>query len=136
MEKKSWKNLPDFLILGIEAIDEQHDGFVALLNQLKDTEISRKNRDNLLDLIQRLKMYSQQHFEEEEKLMKECRYPAILEHMEHHQIFREKLAELEKGLLYNNVMIDVQLKTFLSRWILNHIGDHDLLFGEYYKSRS
>lgn len=136
MEKKKWTNLPDFLVLGIEVIDEQHDGFVALLNELKGTEICSENRDNLKDLIRRLKVYSQHHFKEEEKLMKECGYPGILEHQEHHQVFRENLTELEKGLSYKNLMIDVQLKSFLTRWALSHIGEHDLKFGEYFTSRS
>ncbi len=50
--------------------------------------------------------------------------------------FKEKLAEFEKGLSYKNLMIDAQLKTFLSRWALNHIGEHDLKFGEYYRSKA
>jgi len=136
MEKKQWKNLPDFLVVGIETIDEQHDEFVGLLNKLSILEICRQNKDDLQDLINQLKEYSSRHFEDEVKLMYECEYPGIEQHQEFHQIFKEKLAEFEKGLSYKNLMIDAQLKTFLSRWALNHIGEHDLKFGEYYRSKA
>lgn len=86
------------LTVGYELIDNDHDEFISLLNKLD----SASNAD-FPSLFQQLYEHTEQHFERENKLMKQLAYPGEIEHKGEHQRvlgeFRQFKTRVDKGLI-------------------------------------
>jgi hemerythrin len=84
--------------LGYELIDNDHDEFISLLNNLD----SASNTD-FPSLFQQLYEHIEQHFERENQLMKQLAYPGEIEHKGEHQRvlgeFRQFKTRVDKGLI-------------------------------------
>jgi hemerythrin len=65
------------LTVGYDPIDNDHDEFISLLNQLD----SAGNAD-FSALFQQLYEHTEQHFDRENRLMKQFGFPAEIEHKE------------------------------------------------------
>lgn len=88
----------DTLILDYEPIDNDHDEFITLLNQLD----SSGNAD-FPALFQHLYEHTEQHFDRENQLMKQFAFPAETEHKGEHQRvlgeFKQFKTRIDKGLI-------------------------------------
>jgi hemerythrin len=84
--------------VGYELIDNDHDEFIALLNQL-DTA---SNAD-FPALFQQLQLHTEQHFERENQLMQQYAYPGEIEHKSEHQRvlgeFKQFKTRVDKGMI-------------------------------------
>ncbi|WP_234422196.1 bacteriohemerythrin [Sedimenticola thiotaurini] len=74
--------------LGVKIMDQTHNEFISLVNQLAESE-----RDNFIRLFEQLVRHTHAHFESEGQLMELYRFPAIREHMDEHQ---RVLGELDR----------------------------------------
>jgi hemerythrin-like metal-binding protein len=86
------------LILDYDPIDQDHEEFVNLLNQLD----SASNAD-FPALFQKLHEHTQQHFERENQLMIQLSYPGIIDHKsEHDRVlgeFKQFKTRVDKGMI-------------------------------------
>lgn len=110
------------LATGHELIDEQHRGLFRCLEQL---EIATTEQRTLLAVysITRLKHYIREHFETEEAVMRQCKFPKLQEHIAEHRNFRAKMTELQGQA----VILDVsaEMVDFLAEWLTNHLAESD-----------
>lgn len=108
---------------GHEIIDHQHQGLFECLAEL---ETATAEQRTLLAVysITRLKHYVREHFETEEAVMKQCRYPKLKEHIVEHQTFRTKMLDLQSKAIVMDV--SMEMVGFLSDWLVNHIAKSDL----------
>ncbi len=67
-------------LLGVSAMDETHREFVELVNRLGSAE-----KAAFIALFDELVRHTEQHFENENELMRETAFPAIREHTDEHQ---------------------------------------------------
>lgn len=84
----------EFLHFGIEAIDMQHQKFYALLNELRLYNTNRDDNLAIINIIDELKAYAVYHFELEKRIMTKSRFPRIEAHLQQHNIFVQKVDEL------------------------------------------
>ncbi len=86
------------LIVGYDLIDNDHDEFISLLNKLD----SASNADFAV-LFQQLYEHTEQHFERENRLMKQFAYPGEGEHKGEHQRvlgeFKQFKTRVDKGII-------------------------------------
>jgi hemerythrin len=86
------------MIIGYELIDNDHDEFISLLNQLD----SASNSD-FPALFQQLYQHTEHHFERENQLMQQVAFPAVTEHKGEHQRllgeFKQFKTRVDKGLI-------------------------------------
>jgi hemerythrin len=84
--------------VGYELIDNDHDEFISLLNQLD----SAGNAD-FSALFQQLYEHTEQHFDRENRLMKQFGFPAEIEHKGEHQRvlgeFKQFKTRIDKGMI-------------------------------------
>jgi len=120
-----WTNA---LATGHELIDEQHRGLFHCLNEL---EMATAEQRTLLAVysITRLKHYVREHFETEEAVMKQCRFPKLAEHLAEHETFRTRMADLQgKAIVFD---VSGETVEFLTDWLVNHISKSDLEYVPY-----
>ena len=109
------------LTVGYELIDNDHDEFISLLNKLD----SASNAD-FPSLFQQLYEHTEQHFERENKLMKQLAYPGEIEHKGEHQRvlgeFRQFKTRVDKGLI---VFGRSFVRERLTQWFGPHVTTMD-----------
>ncbi len=128
------------LAVGIKTIDSQHKELFKRINNLVTAIKQHRCKAEIDGTLKFLDDYARIHFADEEKHMREAGYPGIDEQRVQHKKYLESLAELKAeaslprvpGSTYdlsattNQVIVD---------WIVDHIMNLDIKFGEYLRSR-
>lgn len=123
MEKMEWK---DAYSVGNDRMDSQHKGLIALINALDgETETS--------EVLDKLGHYVDEHFREEEALLKASGYPALAAHMEQHKTFEEWFAG-QRSMFDDGGGTDrlrEGIRSYLKVWLMNHILFTDKSYSTY-----
>ncbi len=121
MESFQWDK---FFETGIDEVDEQHQYLVNIVNRysslLAENHVSL---DEIRLALFELSRYSEYHFKEEEKLMREVGISPL--HLEQHiQVHRSFMSEVFSMQAFIHDVDDrsaVQLLEFLTHWLAYHI---------------
>lgn len=112
-------------MLGVPIIDEQHRGFVSIINALHFEIKKNRGMEALPHIVTMIREYGKMHFRAEEELMAAAGYPGLAKHRELH-------AALIVGTLHignESLLMNDPLKflEFLEDWWVNHIRIQDPL---------
>jgi hemerythrin-like metal-binding protein len=83
--------------VGIASIDLEHSRIVAMINKLIK-EISNGNISVTKSVLHELNLYVEEHFKHEERLFDVHNYENMNEHIEKHNLFRDKLEAFRNEL--------------------------------------
>ena len=119
--------------LGIQAIDEQHKKLLSIINELYDAQKLGTTQAIISDVINKLTDYTVYHFNMEEQMQTENRYPQYEEHRQEHLGFIARLEELKKDAQKNNLLLSLKTLDFLKDWTISHILGTDKDFAAYLK---
>jgi hemerythrin len=129
---KQFVEWTDDLSVGIDEIDEQHKGLVAVINRLFDETIVHQADASVLDaILNELVEYTIIHFAVEESLFRIFDYPDTETHTRHHNDLKHEVTELQKKLKSGEVKINTELLMFLKKWLQNHIIQEDKKYGPF-----
>ena len=108
-------------LTGLDEIDRQHQGLVALANVLSDVAAQRP--EHIDDAFQQLTAYARDHFALEERLMAESGLPPELTagHCQAHAAFVADLTTLWQARGADPQAVTRRLLDFLTVWIYKHI---------------
>jgi hemerythrin len=128
----------DTLATGIQEIDDQHKILVNIINDIYQGLTGKYNRISLQRIILELRGYIDYHFGAEERLMAEhdfgFSHPDEHDsHLQQHQGFIDRLAELEHYLENNRPVFYEDLFIFLRDWLANHILNTDKKLAHFLK---
>jgi hemerythrin len=111
---------------GIEVIDQDHKKLVDLLNRLERTVDLADKADIVESAIETLVDYVSEHFEREEKMMKDCGFPQYEGHIALHMEFAERVGALSAAnFMGQDRIIARDLLDFLTDWLVVHIQKAD-----------
>jgi|JI9StandDraft_1071089.scaffolds.fasta_scaffold582619_1 hemerythrin len=127
-------------------IDTQHQRLFILLANLVNLYSNNKgklvpNVNAIKKSISELEQYALSHFLIEERIMEENDYPDLENHKAVHDKFTDKILEIKKLFLDENVFsdeskLDDLIKTvlsFLEAWLINHIMVQDMEYKPFIK---
>lgn len=111
---------------GIGAIDRDHRGLFALVNDLHDK--ARHGTEESLDVtLDALVDYVDAHFDREEALMAEAGYDGLADHRIVHQRLAAKVAAYRKAYEAHPDRFDMDdFMGFLASWLADHIRRKDM----------
>ena len=126
-----YKMKPEYAI-GISKLDEQHQTLFSLIDDaqtlMKDENILYKY-DKLIKILQGLREYSEQHFNEEVSLMESINYPRLQLHIAAHEGFCKKLdsfsLDMDAISLGTQDKMLLEILDYLNEWLQIHILDCD-----------
>lgn len=123
---------------GIQVIDDQHKILVNIINDIYQGLTGKYNRISLQRIILELRGYIDYHFGAEERLMLKhdfgFAHPDEHEsHLQQHQHFIDRLAEMEQHLEHNRPVFYEDLFIFLRDWLANHILHTDMKLAGFLK---
>ncbi len=118
--------------VNVAAIDKQHRKMFEIGEKIYNLVLLKDrfgNYDKIAEIFEELKLYTLYHFEFEEKLMEKCNFKDIESHRLEHVFMIKKLQRIEKkGIDSNQKEATVDLITFVSDWIAEHILKTDMRY--------
>jgi hemerythrin len=124
------------LAIGIETVDAQHRALYGKVAELH--EVMRSHQlDRVLPILEFLEGHVLQHFETEERLMEERRYPGLAEHRAAHEDFVRSYLRV-KALFTPTVRPSavVELSGWLGGWLGEHVRKLDGAMGKFLRARA
>ena len=130
MAKIEWDNS---LSIGIDLIDEQHKMLLQRLNDLSEAVEMMQGETQIMKTLEFMIDYTDFHFSAEEKHMTEHSYPGLDQQKQQHEEFKDTLKHIvedfeEEG---STRALTTSINTFLANWLIKHIKDLDMKFGEF-----
>ncbi|PLY03424.1 MAG: hemerythrin [Desulfuromonas sp.] len=121
---------------GFADIDSQHRELFNKFGAFLDAHEKGERKEVVFELFTYLKRYVQEHFQTEEKYMKEYHYPKMAEHVEEHHKLIATVKDFE--LRYSEEgfsdSLTEDIRKVLTDWLLDHIVKTDMELGFYLKS--
>ncbi|MEO1784567.1 bacteriohemerythrin [Thermodesulfobium sp. 4217-1] len=123
---------------GFKEIDDQHKELINRVNKLLDACNSGKGRQEIGDTLNFLADYVVEHFNSEEKYMKQYNYPGLNEQIEQHKYFVGYVGELKNEFDKNgpSISLTMKLSKNLVEWLVNHIMKIDKKAGAFLKDKA
>ena len=116
----------------LEEMDQQHQKFFKLLNQMYEYNERQDRSPEVLDqLFEELFTYAKVHFEAEEALFGKAGFPESEQHRDQHRFFQEHLLELRREHFQAVASVPRSVFHFMRDWLLTHILEVDKSYGEY-----
>jgi methyl-accepting chemotaxis protein/hemerythrin len=119
------------LSVGVESIDEQHKILVDMINELHAAMKMNRSKETLLEIFDRLRDYTVNHFGHEEKLFQKHGYPEVQEHLAAHKQFVAKVLEWEAAIKSGRATVSMEIMRFLKQWLTGHIMGLDKRYGPF-----
>jgi len=108
------------MCLGVADMDATHRAFVDLADALLTA-----SDEDFPGLFGRLREETKQHFENEDKLMKSCRFPATGEHRAEHLRVLGELAFFGRGVGAGRLLAARDYVRSLPGWFVTHLQTMD-----------
>jgi hemerythrin len=104
-----------------EELDNHHKTLFDILNKLYNSCFDNDNSITLGPIIDELVSYTNYHFSAEEQYMSYKGYNGIDKHISEHNIFRERISQLQHSENINDMAVTKELIVYLGNWLLNHV---------------
>ena len=121
----SWK---DHYSVGEGSLDAQHRQILSLVNDLYEARSAGREYADLAVLLDRMVLYTMNHFKHEEQIMQACGYPDFDDHKAQHDRMRRRTAGLRTNV---TLVTGRDLLAFLKQWWTNHIQAEDKCYVPY-----
>jgi hemerythrin-like metal-binding protein len=86
---------------------------------------NRAGKTVMGSILQELAQYTVEHFQAEEKLMMEAGYSKLNEHKRVHEKLVKEVLDFQRQFEGGSATVTLDLMTFLSDWLINHIKGVD-----------
>jgi len=120
---------------GIPLIDGEHETLFEIIgeaNELVKAELLHDKYDRIMEILEKLKGYTNEHFQDEEEYMESIGYPGLPAQKMAHRAFVTKLEEIDLEQIDQNQQEYLEeLMEFLFGWLSNHILKSDKLIAEH-----
>lgn len=120
---------------GIHLIDTQHKNLFEAVNRLADSFKAGHAAEQARESLDFLLKYTVEHFQTEEKYMKDMGYPKLTSHMAEHAQLVEKARALQARMA-DGKSVTVEVTTFLADWLKHHINEVDMGYVEFAKAKA
>jgi len=88
--------LDEKLITGIEKLDKQHEVVLSSINDIKEAIDKSLSKERIIELVDSLDFYANEHFDYEESLAELCNFCRMDEFKDAHNDFRNQYKLIRK----------------------------------------
>jgi hemerythrin len=120
--------------VGIDEIDQQHQGLISLLNELHEATLVQHGSDVCDSILNQLIEQTRIHFAVEESLMRILAYQDYQDHKYHHDQLLNQVLALKEKVHQGRRSISFELLHFLKQWLIRHIIEEDNLYVAHFKA--
>lgn len=120
---------------GIPSVDAQHQELFRVVARLQEAlagglhdAVLRRQLEELLALLE-------EHFRDEEDLLRRQGYPELLAHVAEHTTLLGELAHIKVRYEQSAAPLASMIATFLGGWLRHHISEGDFLYAKFLRER-
>jgi hemerythrin-like metal-binding protein len=132
MERISWDQS---FSVGVAELDKQHKEIVKTINLLISSFDAQARSEAISEALTRLTKYAAEHFETEERLLAEHRYPELSSQKGDHKEYRKKVVAFCVDAMSDHLSISNELLRYLRDWWVNHILEKDMKYRSFFMER-
>jgi len=132
MEKLEWS---EKYSVGVKELDEQHRVIFDLINSLSDLKNIHVLSKELAVALTKMTNYLGEHFELEEKYMREYNYPRYDIQVTQHTQFKKKIVKFNLETMQRKPTVPKEFLEYLQEWFVNHILKEDMLYRDFFIER-
>ena len=114
------------LTVGVEEIDRQHRQLFTLLADFYTNLQKGSGRDVQAKMLEDLMTYAGDHFTTEEAYLKD--HPDLPRHRLQHYSFIKQMNQFERDYLLGNISLAIDMVSFVTDWLQDHISGTDKEF--------
>ena len=129
-------NLDESLLVGHDLIDQDHRDLVPLVNIFLESIKNGADKQSIFDDFGEISVRFNAHFEHENQLMAESRYPDMPTHVAEHQALLGDLGKFLNEVEEANDNDTVGTIKYIEDWFLKHIAGSDRKLGEHLRRRA
>ena len=116
----------DGFSVGVREIDKQHEQFVSILKKLQNAATKGEDMKGIDAILIELTKYTKQHFDTEEKYMKDFDYNGLEEHKSEHNKMLNRVYRFSSHRTKSDTnVLALKLSDFLEDWLIQHIASMD-----------
>lgn len=133
MENYKHVKWDESLSVGYVEIDGHHRKLITIVEEVRSLLDlpTAEYRVKVGKVLKKLSDYTVYHFSEEERIMKQHRYPLLEEHAKIHDSFIKKLSGALPLMAVGDKKTAVEMYNFLSTWLVQHIAIDDHKWSDY-----
>ncbi len=125
----------DSFSVGINAIDEDHQKLLALLNRCINAMETEDRKEEIRAILVELLDYARTHFRREEAVMEACAYQGLDGHRQMHVLLVNDVKKQYWQLIQGELNLD-KMVAFLSNWLVDHIQNKDMAYAPYCEGKA
>lgn len=114
-----------------KTMDQQHQKLVEIINELHEAMLQKKGNETLMKTLSQLIDYTKNHFETEEKFMRQHQFAGYEEHKALHDSLVTQVLDYKQQLEKGKLALSVKIMKFLERWLMDHIVGTDKKLGKF-----
>ena len=128
----------DSFMLGLPAIDEQHELLFKVANRLLDHPEAFGRDEKVVDILTDLGKFLILHFQTEEAMMRTLGVPndEYEHHVKAHNFIIDEYAELNLAVAHGRRHTAVEIFTLVRTWLHDHFHGNDLRLRDYAPARA
>ena len=127
-----WKQ--DFSVK-IKKFDNQHKVLFDIINALYDLIENASDKEELVKLIDNLRLYAERHFAAEERFFDKFDYPESEAHKKEHRMFEQRVMDYKNSVLNDEELDISEILEFLVDWLVIHIKKTDKQYSAFLNSK-
>jgi hemerythrin len=108
-----------------ELLDTHHKELFHIFRKLNEKCMADDSAETYSEIIDDLEAYSEYHFTEEEKCMKEAGYTYAHNHMLLHKFYMTRILEIKLKMYKKEYKLCHDLILFLGNWLQKHVVGED-----------
>ena len=120
---------------GIERIDQDHQQLTATIRKLQKALHDGSSNEVVLETLDFLVRYSEDHFTLEEAYMKHIDFPGLPAHRESHGKVRATILKLHERIASGDTTVALELSSMLFKYLSDHIMGEDSAYVEHARTR-
>jgi diguanylate cyclase (GGDEF)-like protein/hemerythrin-like metal-binding protein/PAS domain S-box-containing protein len=131
-DERNWIEIGEALQVGIAVIDDQHRTLANMLNRLNGDLAKFAPHDVVLQQLEEIATYVVFHFDTEDQLMVEAKYPETENHRRAHEYLISEMKYLKTRFSQGGELSVLQS---LKDWFVKHINAADKSLGTFLKNK-
>jgi hemerythrin-like metal-binding protein len=120
--------------VGVAGFDEAHRAMIDRADALIRAVGGKGRGPDPRDLLDDLLECAVEHFEQEERTLRELDWPGLPDHLDAHNLLLRTLLKFKSDLRYGRLSPE-ETAAFISEWVLAHIKDEDMKYRDYLLAR-
>ncbi len=111
--------------VGISIIDEEHKGFIDIINKAIAIKENNGNPEEVREILYEMIKYALKHFATEETYMIKFNFPEFQLHRNEHLGFTAKAFDNLNKVINGDYQAANEILEYLKQWLVNHIHGTD-----------